>query len=133
MNLKTKFHHVLQPHRSRCTVAVSVPSKQDLLTMMNTLFVDCENTGFAGTLGIAKTHPKDNYNHKVGRETALKNSSAVYYHLMTVERCKSGTLFKFMIHNLEKTVSLLEVNFLVQAGKDVVHIQFINTVRIKRV
>ena len=127
--LKTKIYHVMEPKRLRCTIALEVPAKQDLVRLMNDFFVGANDSFYNGKLGIALVNPNDKfYVKKTGAAVAEKNAKEIKFSLVAIERFKAGTVFKFIvpIHNY------MEVNLFIQPKNSVTYIQYINVAKIKR-
>lgn len=134
MNLRTKFYHVTQPKRLRCTLALDVPSKSDLIEMMHNLMINCQPSSYFGRLGIALVHKNDPFNHKIGRRISVEKQRPAQFHLLAVERYLNGTVFKFAVETaINNSPLTMEVNLAINPGSQVTHIQFINVVKIKRI
>lgn len=71
------------------TFALRVPTKELLLEGIKAYIIGRE-VSYLMDFGVAKVHPDDNFNKKVGRETALTNLSPVQFNLHSISMYKPG-------------------------------------------
>lgn len=138
MDLRIKIYHVMAPKRLSSTYAISVPSKQDLLDLINKHFMGSE-VSFDGQFGIALVNPNDNYVKKVGSAIASSTVRPAKFVLLGAERHGKDTKVKFALipkNKLEDKYTVLdgwlEISYLFHSDSNVVHINFLNVVKIKR-
>jgi len=132
MAVKTKFWHVMQPKRLRCTVAIDVCDKSLLQTLAKVLLFDHVPAFYEGKIGIGLVNPKDRHFVKaIGRDQATTKAVDAEYHMLGAEVRGEGTVYQFAV--VPKTTQPpIKINLFTKPNSQVVHVSFVDVTAIKR-